>query len=43
MHIYDCTHRGSELLELKERLDTAFGHRAWILGDPLWRQELGTG
>ena len=30
-----------ELLEFRERLDTALRHWVWILGGPVWRRELG--
>ena len=29
-----------ELTEFRESLDTALRHRVWILGGPVWSQEL---
>ena len=31
---------GPEIREFKERLDTTLRHRVWILGGPVWSQEL---
>ena len=30
------------LMEFKEHLDNAVGYRIWLLGGPLWSQELGS-